>query len=240
MARFIRLISQRSDSFIRCSALATPRRLLSVTSPPSPSSGSGSGFSLLTPGSLNEVVKLDVLMQESSDRIKEIWSESHTVNKTGLHICGDLDVQQDRLLRSNGKKCPMFVFPVFKGSDDQYMMLFSQFQENMFILTYLEEYKRNPASARPWMQVTLYDELVEEKAIGLYRADFIPELSEAESTKLLKILLYMYSDEEMYNSHVLIFNKHPERFDFNNYVDSVKKIALRTIEDNNHTASDVK
>ncbi len=165
-------------------------------------------------------------MQEPNDRIKEIWSESHTVNKAGSHICGDLDVHEDRSLRSNGKECPMFVFPVFKEGGDQYMMMLSQFQENMFILTYLEEYKRDPASARPWMQVTLYDELVKEKAIGLYRVDFIPELSRAESATLFKILLDMYSTKEMYNSHVLTFNKNPDRFDFNKYVDVVKYKCL--------------
>ena len=203
--------------------IPSSRRFLCTVSPSS--SPSDGGFSLLAPMNLNEIVKLDVLTQESNDRIKEIWSGSQTVNRTGLHICGDLDVQQDRLFRAKGKECPMFVFPVFKDSDDQYMMLLSQFQQNMFILTYLEEYKRNPASARPWMQITLYDELVKEKAISLYRADFIPELSIPESTTLSKVLFNMYSDQGMYDSHVLTFNKHPAKFDYNKYLDDVKEMV---------------
>ena len=220
--RFIKLICRDHTALSRVSL--RQRRCAS-------SSSGSSGFSLLTPTDLNDIVKLEVLMQEPSDRIKEIWSEYHTVNKSGLQICGNLDTRMDQLLRAKGKESPMFVFPVFKGSDDQYMVLFSQFQENMFILTYLEEYKRNPASAQPWMQITLYDELVKEKAIGLYRADFIPNLNKAESTLILKMLFDVYSDEIMYNSHVLTFNKHPEQFNFKKYFDVVKKMAVTVTED---------
>lgn len=68
-----------------------------------------------------------------------------------------------------------FIFPVYR--DSGYMMVISQFQDMCFLLTYLEEYRKNPAAANPWMSVTLYDEFIPDKGIGLLRGDVSNQLT---------------------------------------------------------------
>jgi ATP synthase mitochondrial F1 complex assembly factor 1 len=177
------------------------------------------GFSLLTPKTLTEVVKLDVLMQESTDRIKEIWAEYQKA-KSGM-VCGDIESDIDELIRKRAKESPMFIFPVFKD-EDKFMIMLSQFQENMFVLTYLDEYKRDPTTARPWLQFTIYDELIDKKSISLYRADFTPDLSSVESHSLVNMILQAYKNDDIYGTHVVNFNKNHDAFDFQGYCDSMK------------------
>ena len=44
-------------------------------------------------------------------------------------------------------------------------------KHSMFAMTFLDDYKRNPASALPWISVLLFGDLVESKQLGLMRAE---------------------------------------------------------------------
>ena len=55
----------------------------------------------------------------------------------------------------------------------------------MILITHLEEYKSNPATAEPYMTITLHDELVKEKEIVLVRGDFRPKKISKVSMKML-------------------------------------------------------
>lgn len=68
-----------------------------------------------------------------------------------------------------------FLFPVYR--DNGYMMILSQFQETCFLLTFLEDYRKNPGAANPWMSVTLYDDFMPDKAMGLLRGDVSAQLT---------------------------------------------------------------
>jgi len=156
--------------FTRPIELAALRRTLSSTA---------SGFSLFSPRKLDQVMKLDMMSALSTDEIKGIWAKSQNL-KSGNLICGDLDPVRAARIRTRAKKCPMFIVTAFK-SEEAYITLLSQYQENFFVFTYLEEYKRNPTSARPWLQLTLYDELEATKALCLHRAEFTPDLTQSVS-----------------------------------------------------------
>ena len=71
----------------------------------------------------------------------------------------------------------MFVFPVPKQDDNSYFMLVCQNQQKSFILTYLEDFKRNPMSANPYLVLTLFDELVRGKGLALMRGDVISHMT---------------------------------------------------------------
>jgi ATP11 protein len=49
-------------------------------------------------------------------------------------------------------------------------------------MTYLEDYKANPASAMPYVTLTLFDELIEKKGLVLLRGDVTNNLSPKEAT----------------------------------------------------------
>ena len=180
-----------------------------------------SGFSLMSPKTLSEIIHMDVFLEESDDRIREIWSEYENTRSGLVH--GHLKLSADELMRNRGKDSPFFVFPIFKG-EGQYFTLLSQFQENMFVLTYLEEYKRNPETAPPWIQLTLYNDLAAERGLCLYRADYVPQLSSAECKRLVRMIFHAYEDDHLYHEHVSTFNKKPHMFDFEVFSESIKKI----------------
>ena len=49
------------------------------------------------------------------------------------------------------------------------------------MLTYLEDFKKNPISANPYMVITCFDELVRPKGVALIRGDVISQLSKDEA-----------------------------------------------------------
>jgi hypothetical protein len=51
------------------------------------------------------------------------------------------------------------------------MTLISQFQDSCFLFTFLEDFRKNPTGATPWMCLTLYDEFLRDKGLGLIRGD---------------------------------------------------------------------
>lgn len=62
---------------------------------------------------------------------------------------------------SSGVSNPFFIFPVRKHSG--YYMLLAQNQEKSFIYTYLEDYKKDPNNATPYLVITMFDELAFKK-----------------------------------------------------------------------------
>ena len=97
----------------------------------------GSGFALFSPRKLDSLMKLEMLNGLSQEEIKEIWMKSQGLKQVGGLLCGDIDPTIDSVLRDRAKKCPMFITFAFK-SPEAYVTLLSQFQENFFMLTYLE------------------------------------------------------------------------------------------------------
>jgi ATP11 protein len=63
------------------------------------------------------------------------------------------------------------------------MTLISQFQGRNCLITYLEDYKRDMSSAEPYLTLTLFDELVEQKGLGLIRGEVTNRLSRDEATR---------------------------------------------------------
>ena len=50
-------------------------------------------------------------------------------------------------------------------------MLFSEFQGNQCSLTFLEDYKKNPKTAQPYMTMRIYEDLLVSKGLALMRGD---------------------------------------------------------------------
>ena len=53
------------------------------------------------------------------------------------------------------------------------MMLYSQYApaHQMFVYTFLEDYRRSPELSPPWMSVLLFDDLLDTKGVALLRAE---------------------------------------------------------------------
>jgi hypothetical protein len=125
-----------------------------------------SGFSFFCPRKLDQIVKIDLLKNESRDKILDIWKEYHKDKRDVL--CGDMQITPRETMKIRIKSSPLMILPVMK-SLDSYFILLSQVQENAFMITYLDEYKHDPISAKPWISVTFFDEFIDEKRLCLYR-----------------------------------------------------------------------
>ncbi|CAM9661415.1 unnamed protein product, partial [Chrysoparadoxa australica] len=168
-------------------------------------------FSFPGPRSLAEITNLPKLQAEPREKIEQLWLEFHSQKvDTVAAVMPGKELKQ---LRDNASKCPMFVLPVWK--EEGHMMLLSQFQDVHFLLTYLEDYKQNPASAQPYLTISTHDELIKSADLGLLRGDFTPHITKAEAQALLEALCYIGQD---YSKWVEPFNLRPEEFNFEEYM----------------------
>ena len=111
----------------------------------------------------------------------------------------------------NAQASPMFVLPVPK--DNGYFMLLCQNQQKSFVCTYLEDFKKNPLGANPYLVLTLFDELVRVKQLALLRGDVIFQMTQDEGAVVMNQLLDSYLIDSEYEK-VRQFNHDPHRFDF--------------------------
>ena len=138
-------------------------------------------FSSISPKYLSEITNLPKLAQEAPDVIAEIWRTFH--GQSSLSAYGDIIANsatptQDLLKKK--KKYQMCIVPIFK-SKDSYLILLTQFQDTHIIATYLEEFKKNPSGASPWLAVNFYDDLWKDKGLSLVRCDFLPNVTKEVS-----------------------------------------------------------
>lgn len=178
-----------------------------------------SGFSSLSARTLNEIVKIDLFKNEATERVKTIWEEYHA--KSGTSIGLTLSATDHDIIKKRMQDCPMFIWPIYKddvaGSEkDAHIMMISQLLDNYIVCTYLEEYKRNPATTSPWMSMALYNDLCVDKELALVRSDFTANITRKEGNILSKMILYGYHDEKAYE-FVHTFNKNPTQFNFEEF-----------------------
>ncbi|TMW66772.1 hypothetical protein Poli38472_014084 [Pythium oligandrum] len=170
---------------------------------------SGGGFSFPAPQTLQQIVKLDLLVNEEPTQIRRIWEDYHSEKDDA--IARVLDGTEYSTLMERARSAPYFIFPVYRQGG--FFNMLCQFQDKCFLVTYLEAFKENPALAPPCVTVSLFDDLLAEKDVGLLRADVVNMLDKAETEKLLNQLLRSYSNEKLYD-WVDKFNNRPNEFDF--------------------------
>ena len=85
------------------------------------------------------------------------------------------------------------------------------------MLTYLEDFKKNPISANPYMVITCFDELVRTKGVALIRGDVISQLSKDEAQTMLNTILNTYLVEQHFEN-ARKFNHEPSHFKYDEYI----------------------
>ncbi|CAM9138151.1 unnamed protein product [Ectocarpus fasciculatus] len=165
-------------------------------------------FSFPGPRKLEDITNLPLLAKEEKESIADIWTAYHDEREDSLGTVIPGDSLDD--LQAKAKKCPMFVLPVWR--DEGHFMMLSQYQDMCFLLTYLEDYKVNPGGAQPYATISMYNDLVDSKGLGLIRADITPNLTKKEVDRLVRLLIRFYSPHMAHN-HVEAFNLRPQEFD---------------------------
>ncbi|KAH8098127.1 ATP11 protein [Aureococcus anophagefferens] len=140
---------------------------------------------------LTDIVKLPLLKKEPTSKIAEIW-------RSARRPLARADVP----------------LPVFRGGG--HFLLLSQFQNRRhFLFTFLEDYKKNPAFSRPYVTLTLHDDLAKEKDIVLLRGDVEKQMLKEEADHVIAQVVESYCIASRYSSDSgpLTFNQRPNDFD---------------------------
>jgi len=155
---------------------------------------------------------MSIFERENASTIEELWAEYHRARQ---HTTSKvLSTAQYMQLLSKAQAAPMFLLPVPKGEDsNSYFMLVCQNQQKSFVLTYLEDFKRNPLTANPYLVLTCFDELVRGKGLALLRGDVISHMSRNEGATIMEQVLQSYLHDSEYET-VRKFNFEPQSFDF--------------------------
>lgn len=94
----------------------------------------------------------------------------------------------------------------------------SQVQDSKYcLMTWLEQYRSNPATAPPYLTMVFFDELLESKDTVLFRSDIIAaDLSKPVATRAVKYFREFYIDDRKFQD-VKMFNHNPRNFDFEDF-----------------------
>ena len=156
-------------------------------------------------------------------QVKRIWLEHHLgnaeegVESTSMPVVATtMEEGEYNLLRSRAVTCPFFILPVRR--DAGHFVMLVQWQDNVCLFTFLEEYKKNPHAAEPWAAITMYDELAKTHHVALARNDYNPlHLTKVEAQRLMELVRIYYVEGNQYRM-VEDFNHRPDSFDYERHI----------------------
>eukprot|EP00629_Pelagomonadales_sp_RCC1024_P012589 CAMPEP_0119284594 /NCGR_PEP_ID=MMETSP1329-20130426/30556_1 /TAXON_ID=114041 /ORGANISM="Genus nov. species nov., Strain RCC1024" /LENGTH=181 /DNA_ID=CAMNT_0007285277 /DNA_START=167 /DNA_END=708 /DNA_ORIENTATION=- len=161
---------------------------------------------------LADIVKVPLLRKEPKERIREIWRGYHAERHDAVGM--DMDASAASLLTDRAAAAPTFLHPVRR--EGGHFLLLSQFQDRRhFLYTFLEDYKQNPALARPYLSLTLHEDLARDREIVLLRGDVEKQLTKPEAEHLIDQTLQSYLVSSRFSAPggALTFNQKPAAFD---------------------------
>lgn len=170
------------------------------------------GFSMPAPRRLEQIVKYALIEREQPAKIKEIWNEYHDSRLDA--VATTWSKEEWAAIQERKRRCPRMIFPVLKG-DGKFFNLIAEWQDKFCIFTFLEDYKKNPSLAEPYLSVALYDDFLDRKQLVLVRGDFSGHLRKVDAAHLLNLLSYYYFKEPR---QVETFNLEPSKFDFTSFL----------------------
>ena len=168
-----------------------------------------------TPRTLDAIVKLDMFAAEEPSRIGKIWETHHNDQPDAAGAC--CDAAEHDLLVERGRESPLFIFPLRR--DGGHLMLLSQFDPKhaMWVMCYLEDYKRNPELAPPWLSAQLFPDLLATKGVALLRVEAVPEHIRPGEAAHAALLLRRYYGTDQYD-RVWTFNHAERHFNLDAYL----------------------
>lgn len=227
------------------SSLSTPSSLRALT--PSPPSflhsqqrcpfhhGSfRSAFTYPSSRSLDELVKLPMLLPHTREEIQHIWQQYHATPQNQTAMADDLTAEEYQTFVEHAAKAPLFVVPSFRLNETTdpsaaytfdtsgFEMMLVNVQQASLLLTSLEEYKsRGASAATPYAVITFYPDLSASKDLVLVRGEMLDVNVTIPQLRQIWILLreYFISSPSSFAEFPGAFNRKPNpQFDFERYV----------------------
>ena len=180
-----------------------------------------SNFTFPIPRQLNEVARVPLLKQENAVKVRQLWLDQFK-DRPDV-VVGTMAKSEYTTFKANASACPMFLVPVMKPGGAAYFNLISQFQDGRHcLLTSLDAFRIDPATASPMMVSTIYDELIPDKSIALMRGDIVNrlEITKKDAQRILKFIRHFYTNKF---DLVRNFNLDSRNFDYESFLQVSKQ-----------------
>ncbi|GAB1601757.1 ATP synthase mitochondrial F1 complex assembly factor 1-like [Argonauta hians] len=168
---------------------------------------------------LNDIVKLDLLKNETPENIEKIWMQFHSVKDCVYGVIKEIDYDE---VMSKAKLCPSFVYPLPR--QDGYEFFYQQFSGSEVYFTPVALYKKHKENAPPCVTMQHFTELKESKGLVLMSGDYDSKILDKQSALNLARQLTLFYGRFAAERFTLvrIFNFVPNEFDFNDLITEYK------------------
>ncbi|XP_066997406.2 ATP synthase mitochondrial F1 complex assembly factor 1 isoform X2 [Anabrus simplex] len=139
---------------------------------------------------LDNIMKLDLVEDKTTEEIKQIW-ESYHKQKDGISATIPCDLYD--MMQKNGKKYPLFVFPLPR--DQGYEFFLCQVVDHTANFTPLINYQAHRENAPVCLTMVHYVEL-KEKGIVLMCGEFNKDVLDARGAQCLANQYQLYYGRE--------------------------------------------
>ncbi|KAL3868398.1 hypothetical protein ACJMK2_041209 [Sinanodonta woodiana] len=194
------------------------RQELSECPPPTKIKGIGTPVQW-PPQSLDEIMKIELMQDKSTEEIDKIWKEYH-MTKDG--IFGVIKESDYNGMMEKSRICPTFIFPIPRN--DGYEFILCQFYNKDVYFTPLGMFQLLKENAPPCLILAHFPEFKEGKGIVLMAGQYDDKIiTKAQALNLAKQLSIYYGTMagERFNL-VRIFNHLPEKFKHTDLIDEYK------------------
>eukprot|EP00842_Homolaphlyctis_polyrhiza_P005424 jgi/Hompol1/5883/HPOL_000182-RA len=175
---------------------------------------------------LNDIVKIDLLMNESAETIGSIWNKFHATKDC---LSASLDAQLYSKLYQRGRQFPIFVLPLPRNGG--YELYFMQFSGHQIYYTTLLEYKTHGTASKPSLVLTHFDDLAEAKSIVLMVGELGDGLAKNSNLSLVEAQNLVYQTQLFYitgtpEQMALVekMSKDPSSFDYQDLIKAVETL----------------
>ncbi|KAG0051805.1 hypothetical protein BGZ83_003281 [Gryganskiella cystojenkinii] len=162
--------------------------------------------------SLDKIMKLELVKDLDAEAIGKIWIQKHLGQEDTISAVVPAETYKKMLKRS--KEYPLFLLPLSHGDGVEFYLL--QFNFHQIIFTSLLEYKTHGTNARPYLTLTHYPELIEDKGVVLMNGSVTtdPRVLTVDQAQILTFGLQQYyvSDHPEKIELLHDFHKRPEKF----------------------------
>jgi len=184
---------------------------------------------------LDDVLKVDLIKDESAERIGEIWSEFHS-QKDCVHAIIPADDYKEMFKRA--KQFPTFVYPLPR--EQGYEFILQQWDGHDIHFTPLIAYQTYQDSAPTCFNVAHYTELMEDKGIVLMVGEPDSKVMSIHEAQLLalQVKLYYGLQSGLKFNYVRQFANAPDSFRYIELVrefENVKKDARSALDSLAHS-----
>jgi len=174
------------------------------------------GYGFAAPPELRDIVKLELLEEQTNDEIKNVWLKQYRNDESRISYA--FNEEQWEKLKSRLKESKLFIYPT--PWKQKYFVLLSQMQEKHLFFVPAELFHRDPTTASPYVSISFYDDFLYDKGLILARAE-ISALAHVTRDSMLFLMgefFHYYQDDEAYEL-VKQFNYDSNNFDLQGFIE---------------------